>query len=205
MCASELNENSYIKELYQKVKKLLYLEQLGYHYAEKRLSELKEISKRNNSDFYKNAIDDYIYYDNNSEYSGNICNITNTKFADNQKIRNILDYLFNKEDENTNDDTIQALNLNNGNYALCVVEGDSMIGANIFPGCELLVDKTQSPTENQIIVAEINSQFFVKRIRYLENQVWLISENPIYKPYKIKSNDKFSVYGVVKKIMLNPV
>jgi SOS-response transcriptional repressor LexA len=204
MPATEFNENTSVKILYLRVKKLLFLEQTGHRYANKRLSELKELSKKINSDFYKNALDDFVSYDKNSEYSGNIFNITNTKFLDNRKIQNIIAYLFSQDDENSSDETIQALNLNNGNYAICVVDGDSMIGANIIPGCELLIDKTQIPVENNIIVAEVNLKHYVKRIRFLENQVWLISENPKYEPYKIKSKDKFKVYGVVKKILLNP-
>jgi SOS-response transcriptional repressor LexA len=205
MLITERIENTDEIELYLRVKKLLFQEQSGHNFAEKRLFELKELSKKINSDFYKNALDDFIYYDNNSEYTGNIFNITNTKFLANQKIQSIINFLFSEDDENTTDDTIQALNLHNGNFALCVVDGDSMTGANIFPGCELLIEKTHQPIDNQIIIAEVNSRFFVKRIRFIENQVWLISENKNYEPYKVKSNDRFSVYGVVKKIIFNPI
>jgi DNA polymerase V len=78
-------------------------------------------------------------------------------------------------------------------------EGDSMIGAGVYPGDILIVDKAIEAVNNKIIVAWLNSEFTVKRY-YIDDRlgkVYLVSENPSYYPHEITPEMDFMIWGVV--------
>jgi len=77
------------------------------------------------------------------------------------------------------------------------VKGDSMTGAGIYEGDALLVDRSMDPKHNNIVVAQLNNEFTVKRLYRRGGVVKLIAENPIYPPRLIKEEDDFIVWGVV--------
>lgn len=62
------------------------------------------------------------------------------------------------------------------------VRGDSMINAGIFEGDKLIV-RPQSTAENgEIVVALLEDEATVKRLKKQGNEVWLMPENPAYSP-----------------------
>jgi DNA polymerase V len=78
-------------------------------------------------------------------------------------------------------------------------EGDSMIGAGIYPGDILIVDKAIEAVNNKIIVAWLNNEFTVKRY-YIDDRlgkVYLVPENPKYYPHEITPEMDFLIWGVV--------
>jgi DNA polymerase V len=77
------------------------------------------------------------------------------------------------------------------------VKGDSMAGAGIYEGDTLLVDRSIDPKHNNIVIAQLNNEFTVKRLYRRGGVVKLIAENPIYPPRLIKEEDDFIVWGVV--------
>jgi DNA polymerase V len=77
------------------------------------------------------------------------------------------------------------------------VYGDSMIGAGIRSGDILIVDRSIEPSDNRVIIACINGDLFVKRIRTIEGRIYLIPENENYKPIKVTPDMGFEVWGVV--------
>lgn len=77
------------------------------------------------------------------------------------------------------------------------VKGDSMTGAGIYEGDALLVDRSMDPKHNNIVIAQLNNEFTVKRLYRRGGVVKLIAENPIYPPRLIKEEDEFIVWGVV--------
>jgi DNA polymerase V len=77
------------------------------------------------------------------------------------------------------------------------VKGDSMTGAGIYEGDALLVDRSMDPKHNNIVIAQLNNEFTVKRLYRRGGVVILIAENPIYPPRLIKEEDDFIVWGVV--------
>ncbi len=77
------------------------------------------------------------------------------------------------------------------------VKGDSMTGAGIYEGDTLLVDRSIDPKHNNIVIAQLNNEFTVKRLYRRGGVVKLIAENPIYPPRLIKEEDDFIVWGVV--------
>jgi len=84
------------------------------------------------------------------------------------------------------------------------VLGDSMVGAGIFSGDLLIVDRSIKPASNRVVLVILNGEFTVKRIKYDHNQVCLVPENPKYPILKIKEDDSFEVWGVVTFVIHDP-
>lgn len=76
------------------------------------------------------------------------------------------------------------------------VDGDSMIGAGIFKGDLLIVDRSLEARNNSIVVAVINSEFTLKRLILKNGIIKLRAENPNYPEVKITENMNFAIWGV---------
>jgi len=78
------------------------------------------------------------------------------------------------------------------------VTGDSMINAGIFDGDLLAVHSTPVAAENQIIVARIDDEVTVKRLRKPDRQtIELIAENDAYAPIHVDlTTQNFAIEGV---------
>lgn len=81
------------------------------------------------------------------------------------------------------------------------VTGNSMVKAGINTGDILVVDRSVRPTNGKIVVAAINDELLVKRLKYTENGTYLISENESFDPIAIGAQDKFEIWGVVSSII----
>ena len=78
------------------------------------------------------------------------------------------------------------------------VRGDSMIGAGILSGDKVVVRPQQTAQDGQIVVARLEDEATVKRLRLTDGQVWLLPENPDYAP--IDGNDA-QIIGIVKAVV----
>lgn len=86
------------------------------------------------------------------------------------------------------------------------VSGDSMIGIGIHPGDLLVVDRSQEPGDGKIIIAVLEGELTVKRMRILKNkQIQLEAENSAYSAIKITPERAFQVWGVVTGVVRNVV
>lgn len=77
------------------------------------------------------------------------------------------------------------------------VQGDSMREANIHSGDILIVDRALEAVSGKIIVAVLNGEFTVKRLKKENGQVWLLPENDDFEPISIQPESDFEVWGVV--------
>ncbi len=77
------------------------------------------------------------------------------------------------------------------------VKGDSMTGAGICSGDMLIVDRSQEAKNNSIVVAILNGEFTVKRLQKKKGKIFLMAENPNYKPIEVVPGMDFEVWGVV--------
>lgn len=77
------------------------------------------------------------------------------------------------------------------------VEGDSMIGAGIFNGDVLVVDRSVDPSDKMIVVAAVNGELVVKRLSIQKNTQLLVSENANYEPITIGDGEECFIWGVV--------
>ena len=79
--------------------------------------------------------------------------------------------------------------------------GDSMIGAGIHRGDILVVDRSIDPKDKSVVVAVINGEFTVKRLRISKKKIVLESENEDYPSQQISENAEFEVWGVVTNVV----
>lgn len=69
-----------------------------------------------------------------------------------------------------------------GEYFALRVRGESMLNAGILPGDLVVVHQQQEAHNGEIIVALIEDEATVKRLRRRDGQVWLMPENDDYSP-----------------------
>jgi DNA polymerase V len=77
------------------------------------------------------------------------------------------------------------------------VQGDSMIDAGIAPDSILVVDRAIEADDGDIVVARLNNEFCVKRLRIKDGVIWLMPENAAYQPIRIDEEMEFEVWGKV--------
>ncbi|NLB65034.1 MAG: translesion error-prone DNA polymerase V autoproteolytic subunit [Lentisphaerae bacterium] len=77
------------------------------------------------------------------------------------------------------------------------VEGDSMIGAGIRHGDLLVVDRALEARSGSIVVAVVDGELTVKRLRMYRGRVRLEAENPAYPPIEMRGQVDLIIWGVV--------
>ena len=78
------------------------------------------------------------------------------------------------------------------------VKGDSMIGAGILDGDKVVVRPQQTAQDGQIVVARIEDEATVKRLRRRDGQIWLMPENEAYPPI---DGTNAEIVGLVKAVV----
>ncbi|MAN49763.1 MAG: peptidase S24 [Flavobacteriales bacterium] len=90
----------------------------------------------------------------------------------------------------------------NPSATFCVrANGDSMIDANIKSGDVMVVDRALDPTNNSIVLAVLDGEFTVKRIKKSSDELYLMPANENYQPVKVTSDIDFQIWGVVTFII----
>ena len=79
------------------------------------------------------------------------------------------------------------------------VTGNSMKDAGIQENDLLIVDKSLSPTHNKIVIAVVNNEFTVKRLKFINNEAYLVPENKDYNPTKVEEGTY--IWGVVTSVI----
>ncbi len=79
------------------------------------------------------------------------------------------------------------------------VKGDSMIDAGIMEGDMVLVERTDSYSLGDIVIAEIDGRFTMKYIRKTDGKVWLEPANTSYKP--MYPQEDLKVVAVVRAVI----
>jgi DNA polymerase V len=85
------------------------------------------------------------------------------------------------------------------------VKGNSMEGAGIRNGDLLIVDRAEDPRNKSIVLGVIDGEFTVKRIKKKGSDLYLMPDNPEFKPIKINDNMDFQVWGVVTYVVHKPI
>jgi len=76
-----------------------------------------------------------------------------------------------------------------------------MINAGIFSGDTLIVDRSLTPVNNDIVLAILDGEFTVKRYQRRRNRIYLIPENPLFTPIEISEEQEFELWGVVLHVI----
>jgi SOS-response transcriptional repressors (RecA-mediated autopeptidases) len=79
----------------------------------------------------------------------------------------------------------------------------SMLNAGIEINDELVVDRSLDAKNNDIVVALVENEFTVKRLKIEGQRVWLKAENPDYQNIYFNEGQKLIVWGVVTFILKN--
>jgi DNA polymerase V len=76
-------------------------------------------------------------------------------------------------------------------------KGDSMQGEGIFDNDILIVDRSLTPQNNDVVIAAVAGELTVKRLIVKLGKPWLYPANPSYKPIPIKEGSELYIWGVV--------
>jgi DNA polymerase V len=81
------------------------------------------------------------------------------------------------------------------------VSGDSMTGAGIHHGDLLVVDRSLEPQDKNVVIAVVDGELTVKRIRMKGGKIILEPENHNYSSQEITEDTAFEVWGVVTNVI----
>jgi DNA polymerase V len=81
------------------------------------------------------------------------------------------------------------------------VDGQSMHGAGLDDGDLLVIDRSREPEDNAIAVCFIDGEFTVKRLKVEAECIFLMPENPNYKPIKVTEDNQLIIWGVVTYVV----
>lgn len=81
------------------------------------------------------------------------------------------------------------------------VKGDSMVGAGIFDGATLIVDRALKPKSSSIVIADVDGEWMVKRLYKRAGVIKLLSENPNNAPIVLEEGQELVIFGVVTYVI----
>lgn len=81
------------------------------------------------------------------------------------------------------------------------VEGDSMIGAGILDGDLIAIVLRKTAEPGQLVVARLDDEITVKRLRRRGQRIVLEAENPSFAPIVVTSDRDFSIEGIVVGVL----
>ena len=81
------------------------------------------------------------------------------------------------------------------------VSGDSMEGAGISDGDELIVNRALEPKDGSVVVAVLDGELTVKRLRITPTGVVLQAENPKYPDIRVPALSELTVWGVATRCL----
>lgn len=82
---------------------------------------------------------------------------------------------------------------------LLKVSGDSMSGAGIIAGDLVIVDRSRTARNGDIVIAEVDGDWTMKYLKKSAGGVVLVPANPNYKP--IKPKNELKIAGVVTAVV----
>ena len=81
------------------------------------------------------------------------------------------------------------------------VKGNSMVDAGIQEGDVLIVDRSIMATNNHIIIAMLNGEFTVKRLKQRAGKTFLEAANSSFATIELKGEQELVVWGVVTYVI----
>ena len=82
------------------------------------------------------------------------------------------------------------------------VSGDAMIGAGIFNGDVVIVDRSVKAASGKVVIANLNGEMLIRRLEKNLNKLRLVPETPNLSPIDVDiSGAEFSIWGVVTYVI----
>ena len=76
-----------------------------------------------------------------------------------------------------------------------------MKDAGIHPNDMLIVDRSIEVNSGQVVIAVVNGELTVKRIRKIQDKLWLMPENSDFQPIEIDEHTDLHIWGVVTNVI----
>lgn len=80
-------------------------------------------------------------------------------------------------------------------------EGDSMVDLGILDGDLMIIDRSLAARHDDVVVADFNGAFTVKRLVQKPSGNFLMPANPDYPPMPITPGDDIRIWGVVVRVI----
>jgi DNA polymerase V len=82
------------------------------------------------------------------------------------------------------------------------VNGDAMIGAGIFSGDVVIVDRSLKAVSGKVVIATLNGEMLLRRLEKSFSKIRLVPETPRLSPIEVDpSGAEFSIWGVVTYVI----
>lgn len=200
-------------ELYELLKKLFIQEGIGFNHNKWKIDYIYDYCQNKNPMLFSDAMADASCILSSMETGMNELKVVDIKRIDYLTKQELMDFVSQmigaaKQNPEMDMNQIEKIDIMksfglNHNTIICKVTGQSMENAKIFDGDTLVVDTKISPRSGNIVVASVNSELFVKRLKRVNGTVWLLSENDEFKDLEITPDYDFRIIGVVKKAVRN--
>lgn len=79
--------------------------------------------------------------------------------------------------------------------------GDSMIECGIRDGDLLVVDRSRDVAPNRVVIAAVDGELLVKRLKRAGGKTWLAPANPEYPDIDITDREYVYIWGVVTYVI----
>ena len=78
------------------------------------------------------------------------------------------------------------------------VRGDAMIGAGIYDGDIVIVDRSLKATSGKVVIAILNGEMLIRRLEKTFNKIRLLPDTNKLLPIELDTfNSEFAIWGVV--------
>lgn len=81
------------------------------------------------------------------------------------------------------------------------VSGDAMDGAGISDGDEIIVDRSLTPKDGSVVVAILNGELTIRRLRLTGHGIFLQADSPGSTDIPVPDPAELSVWGVVTRCL----
>jgi DNA polymerase V len=81
------------------------------------------------------------------------------------------------------------------------VSGWSMRDSGIHDGDELIVDRSLTPFDGNVVIAVLDNELTCKRLRKTDTTVRLLADNPDYPEIVIGDGQELTIWGVVTRVL----
>jgi DNA polymerase V len=81
------------------------------------------------------------------------------------------------------------------------VTGNSMEGAGISDGDELIVNRALEPKDGSVVIAVLDGELTIKRLRITATGVVLQAENPKYPDIRVSALSELTIWGVATRCL----
>jgi len=93
----------------------------------------------------------------------------------------------------------ESFNINNPSTFMFTVSGDSMIDLGIYEGDKVIVQKTNSAKDGDIVIAFIDGGYTLKTYRNKQGKVWLEPANERYP--NLYPKEQLVIFGIAQGIV----